>query len=562
MAELERTRLHITPFNSSLFNTIIPQSVQPAATGLSYHTIQTFPERAYGFVELPKIDAEKLRKKLNGMTLKGAKMRVEEAKPEKRKRTEAVDGEVEAETEDKPKKRSKKHKSKKKDGEIEGFELPVDRHVKRGWTEESGKKEKTKEKSADKKARKSETSKYIRGKEVLFKTTLPHHSTPVIDAPVTTTTTPKDKKDKKAKYVKGPTVIHEFERTKKHASFLRSEATSTNGIATDFVDGKGWVDADGNLVEAVKTQSKREDRLARISEVPVKLQTGERANAIRDSINSSGRATTVEVAKVKPEAEAKSEDISSDSSGDISSVSSDSSEEESEDEPSIGSDDESKVSAGEMTPRPQATVPETSIDFDTSAQAESTPPPLTESANSLTPPKDVHPLEALFKRPKPTGTPRPAPINTSFNFFDAADDDNADEEADRLNDMMPQTPYSRTRDTRSAAPTPDTAAIGRRFSFFHDKSDADEEAAYVPQSEYADQIVDMGGWGDGDEEDVNQIPVANKAKDEAAGNGESDFAKWFWENRGDTNRAWKKRRREVLKVKRQRENRRLGRKVV
>lgn len=35
---------------------------------------------------------------------------------------------------------------------------------------------------------------------------------------------------------------------------------------------------------------------------------------------------------------------------------------------------------------------------------------------------------------------------------------------------------------------------------------------------------------------------------------QSEFEKKFWENRGENNRAWKQRRRTVLKEKRQREN--------
>ena len=37
---------------------------------------------------------------------------------------------------------------------------------------------------------------------------------------------------------------------------------------------------------------------------------------------------------------------------------------------------------------------------------------------------------------------------------------------------------------------------------------------------------------------------------------QSDFAKWFWEHRGETNRAWKRRRREAAKEKRKSDNKR------
>ncbi|UKZ76429.1 hypothetical protein TrVFT333_004133 [Trichoderma virens FT-333] len=77
-------RLHITPLDAELINVVIPASVRPSARNISYHTLETFPERRYGFVELPEADAEKLRKKLNGTTLKGCKMRIEKARPETR----------------------------------------------------------------------------------------------------------------------------------------------------------------------------------------------------------------------------------------------------------------------------------------------------------------------------------------------------------------------------------------------------------------------------------------------------------------------------------------------
>ena len=43
------------------------------------------------------------------------------------------------------------------------------------------------------------------------------------------------------------------------------------------------------------------------------------------------------------------------------------------------------------------------------------------------------------------------------------------------------------------------------------------------------------------------------------GRVESDFAKFFWEQRGENNRTWKRRAREAKKEKRQRENRQQSR---
>lgn len=77
-----------------------------------------------------------------------------------------------------------------------------------------------------------------------------------------------------------------------------------------------------------------------------------------------------------------------------------------------------------------------------------------------------------------------------------------------------------------------------------------------------------------DGEEVSPAPTSNakdKGKAKAVDTGidrkgedgkgkaeESEFQKWFWENRGETNRAWKKRRKVVSKEKRQRENRKRG----
>ena len=62
------------------------------------------------------------------------------------------------------------------------------------------------------------------------------------------------------------------------------------------------------------------------------------------------------------------------------------------------------------------------------------------------------------------------------------------------------------------------------------------------------------------DEDVTLDAVAANEKAEGK-REESEFRKWFYENRGDLNRAWKKRRREEKKILRQRENRRLSRRI-
>src|ERR1700761_4372335 len=130
--EEDRVRLHITPFNPEVVDKIIAPSIRPLASNISFHSLQTFPERGFGYVELPVMEAQKLKKKLNGSTLRGTKVRIEDAKPEKKRRGE---GDEEAEREQKARKTSKKEKKKREDGVIPGHELEEGRHVKRGWTE-------------------------------------------------------------------------------------------------------------------------------------------------------------------------------------------------------------------------------------------------------------------------------------------------------------------------------------------------------------------------------------------------------------------------------------------
>jgi hypothetical protein len=82
--------------------------------------------------------------------------------------------------------------------------------------------------------------------------------------------------------------------------------------------------------------------------------------------------------------------------------------------------------------------------------------------------------------------------------------------------------------------------------------DDDDEPAGTKEDEALGEVSDAAqadAEGDGEE------------KAEALGE-ESAFSKWFWEKRGDNNRAWKKRRREALRDVRKRENKRLSNKVL
>ncbi|KAJ4254353.1 hypothetical protein NW762_009945 [Fusarium torreyae] len=541
-ASSDYIRLHISPLDPELLKIVLPASAAPKARNISYHTIETFPERRYGYVELPTMEADKLKKKLNGAVLKGNKLRVEKARPEER--VEPT-GELDKEDEEKAKKKKKKSKEskeetgkRKRDPEvIEGVAL-TDRKVKRGWTEPADQRRKKskqdKEKEKDGKyteKKKRLKSKYTEGDECLLKTKVPPNAIanlPEDDQPR------KRKKRSKAHEV----TVHEFSKTTKFPSFLKnSGAEGEVNTATEFVEGKGWVDEDGNVVETVKEKK-----------IPEPAPKKKKAK------------------KVTPPPAEESDDDSTSSSGTSSSGSS--SEEESEDEMEADApveekkektitkdapqtDDESSSSEEDPPEPPQQATPLSAIKADDTSRPMSSsssrsltikiPPPITPSSNK------VHPLEALYKRAKPdeTATETPAKKEAEpFSFFGGGDDDDdieEEEDQDPANRTVttpaPMTPFSRQdfewRNVRSAAPTPDTAHPSRMRNFF-------------PEDEEDEEDADMAEHGYGEDE--------GEDKDASGPQSSSDFQAWFWDNRRDLNRSWMKRRKTAAKEKRHREN--------
>jgi hypothetical protein len=167
-------------------------------------------------------------------------------------------------------------------------------------------------------------------------------------------------------------------------------------------------------------------------------------------------------------------------------------------------------------------------------------------------------LEALYKRAPNTAAQDGskhslAPINTSFSFFNPEDVDEEEDELVSVPAHLPQTPHTKQdlewRALRSAAPTPDTAGLGKRFRFAMDGAEHNDEDS---DDDIDDEMLDNT---------TGTIGGARAAADGEA-KEESEFRKWFYEHRGENNRAWKKKRKEAKKQQRQRENRRLSRKVV
>ncbi|KAK4223728.1 hypothetical protein QBC38DRAFT_487033 [Podospora fimiseda] len=536
-------RLHVTPLDADLLKVIVSASILPRARNISYHNLENFPEKRYGFVDLPKDDADKLKKKFNGATLKGVKIRIEAARPSS---IPAPLGEDVAMAKDKKEKKEKSSKKEKDDTrpskeerkkrkreaeEIKGVVLENDRQVKRGWTaaEEPERKRSKKDKKdkKEKKPKKQERSKYTDHAECMVKTILPLNA--VDEAKLA-----KKKKKGSVREV----VIHEFEKTTKFPTFLKTTSSSAPQPQLEYVEDKGWVDEDGNLVEAVKLRPPP----------PVyKIKSKKKEK------------------KPEPVVEESKEESDSDNSDD--SEGNDGEEEEEESASEIESEPASPgavPSVEKATPAPKSALPVSPSATNPASPSPIVPeasPPRPKSSGSArnlaikipptTPsePKIVHPLEALYKRPQNADgdAAKSAPEAKGFSFFGGGDDDIEEEEGvEGVNGVkIPMTPFTRQdfelRGIRSAAPTPDTAfPRNGRFKPWDDPSEdieEDEEGEDDEGSQKEGDRASVGQSGDGD----GERPT-------------SDFQKWFWENRGDLNRSWRKRRKTATKEKRYREN--------
>ena len=476
------SRLHITPLSPDLLPIILGRALQ-SAHDISYHQIQSAPEDSYGYVNLPKMEADRVKQKLNGATLKGKKIKIEDAKPRKRKHEE-MDPSAGPESNSAKARKGKKDRTPKAKGNlVQGHELSGDRKVKRGWTEaKTGKAEKKSDRKSDR-----QKSKYTNQEELLFRTKVPLNKSDAMP----------DESKKRQKHGDSQ-LVHEFAKTIARPSFIKQNADKGHG-ELEFVDGKGWVDEQGTVVEPE----------------PPNVRTK------RQGKQKSGKAKLVKPNMHQPTSSTNTTD-----------------------EPTSTAN---KASEQETLPDADETTSSDGADAETSdsSSAPSTPEPeddtIVEQTNSL----ELHPLEALFKKPqKPASSqdiakPSLELTTSNFSFFEGGADDDIEEEL-----SVPGTPYSsqdiRNRGLRSAAPTPDTAYPSRFNSYgsssFHgdDASDKSEEDKGRPQ----------------------EASESNEASLQIPGKGEpSDFEKMFWEKRGDNNRAWKARRRTVLKEKRQRENR-------
>ena len=540
---LDLKRLYVSPLDADILPLILTGSLQESARNISYHTLQAFPEKRYGFIELPLMEASKLKKKFNGSILRGSKMKVEEARPEKLSRN----GENETSGEAITKSKKTRKQSGKEDGVLQGVELSSDRKVKRGWTDphldEVGKKERAKKgRDANKNVKKAAASKkpssHTGNSECLFKTTVPPNA-----ATTKISSMNEDAKSKKRK--RGETdrtvIVHEFRNTVKHAKFLREEKTSgERKEALSYVDGKGWVDKNGKTVEQERTKRHTRSKASEGSSIEKGNDSLAEQQVTQPVVKKPAQKLNSRTGKIKPIAE---DDTSS--SGLSSSESDDATDKQGDTEQTQGQH-EAYITDGADNGNSEHAV--TTEQVRALSIAPSSPSPPQE------PVKQVHPLETLFKRPQNAASQTPRSqtprkpsleVKTSFSFFGPdAESNEGDEVAVTASQVVPQTPFTaqdfRERRQRSAAPTPDTAAPGKTFGRMFSR-DSDEDS------------------GSEEEGDANSTPLGaskiKKEKEEDEGK-ESEFAKWFWEHRGETNRAWKRRRREAGKEKRREERKR------
>jgi hypothetical protein len=550
--ELEYTRLHITPLNPALLQSILPQAVLPLAQNISYHSIQTFPEKDFGFVDLPAMEAQKIKKRLNGSILKGTKVRVEEARP--LKQVAAVEEDTAKSFPANKKESERPLKRRRTDtGSLQAVELQG-RKVKRGWTDPTAPRRTDKKETKTKGKKDTVKSKYTSNPECLFKTAVPANvAASLIAGALAAESKDRRKRKKKDKEI----VVHEFSKTVKHATFLRSsEVSSTAKGVNEFVDDQGWVDEEGNVIEVAirKWQEVVKPRGTATEEIQDAESSSDSDESsvvapLSDSEEDNARPKVGEMLSKVSQRLAPQGSSASNSETSSSGTSSSGTSSDEDDSGEEGELDLDKLPKSEYNEGEKSTADTTTTDSGSTTTPTKLKLAIPKTTNDSEADTPVHPLEALFKRRRPDlrapKLPDPVP---SFTFFDAGADENEDSDED-VSYTVPMTPFTRQdlefRGHRSAAPTPDTAYPGKPYDVW-------------PTGNPSNETDEAGGATPTRKGKPSKGAPLVPAEEEPV----SDFQKWFYEHRGEANRAWKRRRKLVAKEKRQRENRKKSERVV
>lgn len=677
-------RLHIVPLTADTAASLLPASVLTCTTTISYHTLPTFPEHPYAFVTLPVSAAAALKKKLHGSTFRGVKVSVEEAHPQKPTPDMSDDAaktkkELRAARREKRKQEEGEGKAKKrKKGEtkdvLEGALLPEGRKVARGWAAPettSTTKKYTGRSSSAVSAAKEDTK-----RECLFKTPLPPNK---VSTKEDKKKDKEEKKEKKERKRNKEVIVKEFKNNTKFPAFLKGSQLgerATGDMVSEYVDGVGWVNGRGEVVEGENRKRRAADVVQMDAEMTTTVTAGASETvpkptdkykgtiSFEDADEAMADAGSKKTATEKyfsssgseseaPEPETESEDdseipktkptaameVTPDSNSESSGRESDGLELEAESKsgdlpttkktkPTLSSDLESSDEGSELDSESELSSKHstkiTTSDEEEEGESDSEPEPPTKTKPSQTTPTTpislpirtvipspktstptlqitipissspkIHPLEALYKPTATTLSASAAASSTSsgFKFGFGANDDDDDDEDDPEASPIAATPYRERY--RSAAPTPDTA-IGHR-KFFPDESDPGSRLAFVPSTpRVAGQergvmaespllflhpesrfLGALSVWN-GLPTPKAFVPNEPVAEEEEVAVGKKDKGKkgkrvaeemeedkveltpagvWserFYEKRGEWNRAWKGRRREVLKAKRKR----------
>lgn len=267
-------RLHIVPLTADTTASLLPASLlTPAARAtISYHTLPTFPEHPFAFVTLPVSAAAALKKKLHGSTFRGVKVSVEEAHPQKLQPAPEDTMSDDAVKTKKELKAARREKRKREDGEgkvkrrkkgetkdvLEGVLLPEGRSVARGWTSAETTSTTTKKYAGRSSLSAVSAAKEDTKRECLFKTPLPPNK-------VSTKEDKKDKEEKKEKKERKrnkEVVVKEFKNNTKFPAFLKGSQLgerATEEMASEYVDGVGWVNGRGEVVEGENKKRRAAD---------------------------------------------------------------------------------------------------------------------------------------------------------------------------------------------------------------------------------------------------------------------------------------------------------------
>ena len=617
------SRLHVSPLNPDILAGLLNDhsSSQDVAllSRVSYHSVESEPEKGtYGFIEVDAETADQIRKKFNGKIFRGARMSINPARADRLQKARADQLEADAE-------RQATQKAQGEDGEggreagksestgqqelVRGVELQ-NRRVKRGWTQSAA------EIHAAKRARKTErkdgkpavnafSKKGGEKRECLFKQRMPAETREVavsagamVEGNEAGGSSKKRKRERKGKG-KGVVTVKEFEKSSKFPTFLKQKAVDRGQSSAEYVDGEGWLDEDGTVVEGPR-QSSRPDSRRRNSQTPAEYAHN---HPDADSSNESDGGTAPGLPS--PDQPALTTPVKSISPQELSP------RHHHVKHPNLRISTPANLLPILPSVESSSLSPVRKPAISTKRSKQSTVSTRNQKSDVPTTSTGAHFFETTFKPKNPLSIPRShphlrnqttsdpipgspndtepepesEPLNSTFRFF--APDDDDDDDGDNIDNsqlqhdsrslsvsLAPQTPGGLWRRERSTAPTPDTAALrpssrpswarSRDTSASADANTNTNTNAPPPDSE-ALQSGQARHWTRS--QDHQRGARASRGGDRRAGPGGGgnvlkemelegkDFRDVFYELRGESNRAWKANRKEALKEKRRREER-------